>query len=105
MKDNDFENWLIETYKTQDGGRLQNRPISDALSRCRRVEKYEGDLDAHYHKDKMKNLFYKLTYSKDDEETGVTPRHSIPIQGNIYNGTSSLKNAVNLYRQFCVYYR
>ena len=104
MKHNEFENWLNEIYTTQNGGRLQKRPRSDAMSRCKRVERYEGDLDDHYHQYGMKGLLLRLNYTRGDQEAGINPQHSIPIQGNMYNGTSSLKNAVNLYRQFCEYY-
>jgi hypothetical protein len=102
MKENDFEEWLINEYVTRNGGRLQKRPRSDAKSRCKRVEKYEGDLDAHFERDKMRSLLDSLAYSKNDHEAGISPCHSIPIDGNIQNGTASLRNAIKLYYQFCI---
>jgi hypothetical protein len=102
MKENEFETWLKEGYVTRNGTPLEKRPRGDALSRCRRVEKYEGDLDAHFKKDKMRSLLESLTYTKADQEAGVSPQHTIPIDGNILNGTASLRNAVKLYLQLCL---
>ena len=102
MKKNEFDKWLIEKYVTRNGTPLQKRPRSDAKSRCKRVERHEGDLDIHFKKDNMLSLLNKLAYSKGDQESGVSPRHSIPIDGNIQNGTASLRNATNLYCQFCM---
>jgi hypothetical protein len=102
MKENEFDEWLIEEYVTRNGTRLQKRPRSDANSRCKRVERHEGDLDNHFKKDRMRSLLNSLAYSKSDQEAGVSPSHSIPIDGNILNGTSPLRNAINLYCQFCM---
>ncbi|MBM9521267.1 hypothetical protein JWG39_15715 [Desulforhopalus vacuolatus] len=102
MKENEFEKWLIDEYVTRNGTRLQKRPRSDAKSRCKRVEKHEGNLDSHYKMDGMRSLLNSLAYSKSDQDAGVSPKHSIPIEGDILNGTASLRNAVNLYCQFCM---
>lgn len=42
----------------------------------------------------------RLTYSKEDEQDGRPPKHKVPIDGDIYNGTATLKNAVGLYGKF-----
>ena len=102
MKENEFGTWLKEDYVTRNGTHLQKRPRGDALSRCRRVEKYEGDLDIHFKKDNMQCLLESFTYTRADQEAGVSPQHTIPIDGNILNGTASLRNAVKLYLQFCL---
>ncbi len=101
MRKNEFEIWLMESYLTQNGTPLQKRPRSDAISRCKRVEKYEGNLDAHFEKDKMFSLLEKLTYSRADEMAGITPLHAVRIKGNIHNGTASLRSAIKLYQKFC----
>lgn len=41
-----------------------------------------------------------MTYSINDARNNYAPRHSIPINGNIYTGTSTLKAAVNKYVDF-----
>ncbi len=61
------------------------------------VEEYEGDLDAHYSKDEMAGLLKRLTYGRDEEARNISPRHRIPINGDRYTGTATLKAAINLY--------
>lgn len=57
------------------------RVISDCISRCRRVQKYEGDLAGHYIRDQGKQLLNRLSYSIDDSNEEKQPNHSIPIRG------------------------
>jgi hypothetical protein len=82
-----------------------SRVISDCISRCRRVAKYEGDLDVHFNTDKGKLLLDKLAYSRSQAEQSINPKHNIQIKGDkgyfsIYEGTSSLLNAVKRYFDF-----
>jgi|ERR1051325_3104823 hypothetical protein len=95
MRD-DFATWLATTYKTRAGGRLVVAAQRDAISRCRRVEASEGDLDSHYERDQMRALLERFTMSRHD----LAPAHQIEISGNVYNGTASLRNALRLYQQF-----
>ena len=41
-----------------------------------------------------------LRIPKADERQNRPARHQIPIDGNVYNGTATLRSAVSLYRQF-----
>ena len=66
--------------------------VGSRISNCKRVERYEGDLDAHYDADGLASLMDCLSPKR--------PEHKVPIDGNIYNGTATLKNAVGLYRDF-----
>ncbi len=84
-----FREWLSRKYK---GANV----ISTRIANCKRVEKYEGDLDKHYAKDGGKGLLEKLTLSKHDS----LPNHKIPIDGDIYYGTATLKQATKLYFAF-----
>lgn len=95
MRD-DFATWLATTYKTRTGSRLVVAAQRDAISRCRRVEASEGDLDAHYDRDQMHDLLARFTLSRHD----IAPAHQIEIVGDVYNGTASLRNALRLYQQF-----
>jgi hypothetical protein len=90
----DFQQYL------RDVRRLSDRTIGSRLSNCRRVEQYEGDLDEHFESDQCQNLLWRLTYSADDQDRGSTPRHRIPIDGDMRTGTATLKQAVALYVQF-----
>lgn len=105
MRDSEFGTWLEQSYRTMDGTQLEARPRMDAKSRCRRVERYEGDLDSHFAQDEMQGLLQDLTYSRADHFSGILQQHRVPIDGDVVNGTASLRNAVNLYRQFCMDWR
>ncbi len=92
MLEKQFYNWLC---KKHTGGTPNSR-----LSNCKRVEKHEGDLDNHFSNDKGESLLLKVSYSKDDKRNNQKASHNIPINGDIYNGTATLKQAVNLYFKF-----
>jgi len=101
MRDDEFAIWLEQRYVTKQGGRLGERPRSDARSRCKRVERYEGNLDTHFATDRLQALLDSLAYSRGDADRGVGPGHRVPIDGDAVSGTASLRSAVSLYRQFC----
>lgn len=93
-----FEAYLV---KRGDGPRI----ISDCLSRCRRVQRYEGDLWEHFKRDGANELLSRLTYTTDDLKNRREPAHRIVINGSkgymsIYEGTQSLHNAVLKYVDF-----
>lgn len=91
MDRNGFYNWLISSRH------LQENTANSRLSNCMRVCKYEGDLDLHYSRDRCRNLLNRLAYSAYDYEKHIPPRHRVPINGNIYTGTATLRAAVQLY--------
>ena len=86
MKEVPFRVWL----KVERG--LNAGTVGSRISNCRRVERHEGDLDVHYDFDELDGLLQRL---KPGE-----PEHGIPIAGDVYNGTATLKNAVSLYFDF-----
>jgi len=92
MNETLFYNWLCKKYS---GGTPRSR-----LSNCQRVEQYEGDLDEHFMKDRGASIIDKLSYSANDQHNNRIAKHNIPIAGNTYNGTATLKQAVNLYFKF-----
>ena len=79
---------------------LAERTVGSRISNCRRLERYEGDLDVHFQADGMASLMRNLTYSTEDENRNRTARHHIPIDGNVRDGTATLKRAAGLYQQF-----
>ncbi|MDE0195385.1 MAG: hypothetical protein OXP08_07515, partial [bacterium] len=81
-----FRTWLDVERKLGTG------TVASRISNCRRVEHYEGALDAHYDADGLTGLLDRLNPKR--------PQHKIPIDGDIYNGTATLKSAVGLYRAF-----
>lgn len=93
MNEIDFAKWMKSNGYDES-------TIRSRISNCQRVSEYEGDLDVHYEKDECKSLLKRLKYSTNDKREGISPRHSIPINGDIYNGTATLRQAVNLYIKF-----
>ena len=101
--------WLIvDEYKFRiylEKKNLSFRVVGDYISRCKRVERYEGDLDSNFIKDGGANIIRKLTYTKEDEKMCRQPIHSIEFKGSkgfttIFDGTHSLRNAVESYFEF-----
>lgn len=88
-----FKDWL--EFNGKPLNTIQNR-----ISNCRNVENYEGDLDQHFIKDYGLSLLKKLSYSTSDERNNSPAKHKIPIDGNMRNGSATLKQAVNLYMTF-----
>ena len=80
--------------------RFSERTIGSRTSNCKRVERYEDDLDRHFDNDQCKGLLWRLTYSTNDQDSGRTPRHSVPIIGDLRTGSATLKQAVGIYVQF-----
>jgi hypothetical protein len=92
MREEKFNSWLLSKFK--------KTVAQSRFSNCVRVESNVGDLDEHYQKDECNSIIEKLTYSAKDQRNNVPKRHPIEIDGNIYNGTATLKQAVKLYVQF-----
>ena len=88
-----FETWLAVRG-------LGSGTIASRISNCERVEEFEGDLDAQFAADRLTRLLERLTYSTEDERFRRKPNHTVPIAGNIRNGSATLKSAVKLYHAF-----
>lgn len=93
MKEENFKKWLIKNGQ-------DTRTIQSRISNCKTVEKHEGNLDDHFIKDNGLSLFDKLSYSSNDERRDLPAKHRIPINGNIRNGSATLKQATKLYMTF-----
>lgn len=96
MQSEAFKFWLCDKF--------EESTAKSRLSNCARVEKYEGDLDIHFEQDQLCILLKKLTYSKEDQRQNYPQRHAIPIAGDIYKGTATLRNAISLYKDFKLNY-
>ena len=96
MQDVSFGVWLI----TERERPLKPSTAGSRIANCRRVEAFEGDLDTMYDADHLDGMIERLTYSRDDARYGRQPKHRVPIDGDIYDGTATLKSAVRLYRDF-----
>lgn len=85
-----------------------SRVISDCISRCRRVQKHEGDLSEHFKMDQGRSLLDKLSYSLIEANQSIHPKHSVTITGrkgfiSLYEGTQSLNHAVRRYFEYLSY--
>lgn len=103
MREEEFNLWLRNVYVTRDGGRMDASTRGSRTANCKTVENYEGDLDEHVERDGLKDLLSRLAYSTTDERQNNKARHRIPINGNVRNGSSTLKSAIGLYQQFREY--
>src|SRR5690349_16891724 len=100
MQEEAFRSWLSKHHQNGDGLTLDIRTIGSRISNCRTIERYEGDLDLHFNQDHLRGLLERLKYSTGDERANRPPLHNIPIDGNIRNGTATLRSAVSLYKRF-----
>jgi hypothetical protein len=97
MKEREFTEWLEGRYVTPDGTRMQAPARASRVSNCRRIDEQLGDLDGHWRRDQLSDVIDLLTYSRHD----AGPKHRIPIAGDAYTGTATLRAAARLYAHFC----
>ena len=95
-----FRDYLRCLRKRDGGVRLQEGTIQSRINNCKNVERHEGDLDQHFDKDRCRDLLQRLSYSIVDHDTHNPPNHKIPIDGDLRNGSATLKSAVKLYAEF-----
>lgn len=95
MRLEEFKEWLQDKYIGVP------TTVNNRISNCKLVEKYYTDLDLHFTTDKCKSIIEDLSYSTENERQNLPPKHLIPIDGNIRNGSATLKQAVKLYVEFC----
>ncbi len=88
-----FKEWLKKA-------KYKDTVINSRISNCNRICNYEGDIDDLFNKDKCKDLLKRLSYTKEDKIYHNKPKHRIPIKGDVYNGTATLRSALNLYIEF-----
>lgn len=93
MNEIGFREWLVEQG-------YDERTVGSRVSNALRVDRFEGDLDGHFDTDECETLVARLTYSTADERLRNPPRHAIPIDGHVRNGTATLKQAVVLYVRY-----
>lgn len=94
MKREDFKEWLQLQYP--------DTPVTvkNRLANCANVERAYGNLDDHFLKDRCSLIISELNYTTEDERNDMPQRHKVIINGNIRNGSATLKQAVNLYVDF-----
>ena len=89
-----FKNWLLASG-------LKKSTAENRVANCATVEREQHvDLDVCYVNDRCEHLIDLLTYSHEDKRRNRPPRHSIPIDGDVYNGAATYKAAVKKYVAF-----
>lgn len=97
MKEKEFSDWLVKSGK-------QENSAQSVLSRVKRIEEVYPDLDSRIEDNSIEKLLNVFAYTKQDEAKKRIPLHKIKIDGNQYNGTQSLRNALAQYIEFrCAY--
>lgn len=86
MLESKFKSYLKNNLFQSDG------TIVSRINNLRRIENYYGNLDDNYERNELNSIFDALTLKK-----GENIKHSIPINGDAYNGTATLKAALGLY--------
>ncbi|MDR0828163.1 MAG: hypothetical protein LBN33_09885 [Desulfovibrio sp.] len=94
MRKEKFRAWLCRVKG------LQASTAGSRISNCERIESFEGNLDELFEQDRLDGLLKKLSYSKQDQRQYTLSRHAIPIDGDVYNGTATLRSAARLYQEF-----
>ena len=94
MQEQQFRAWLRDVREQVDGS------IATRVADCKLVERHEADLDAHWNADGLTGLLDRLTYSREAERNGRSPKHNVPTKGDLYTNSATFKAAVNLYREF-----
>lgn len=95
-----FEQWLKDKGISSFG---------NYISRLKKIEEVEGDLDKIYDMDKCADLIIKYSYSREDQINELSPRHKIPIKSqsknkslyeSYFEGTNDYKNRISTYIDF-----
>ena len=94
MQREEFKDWLIKN-KGYDTTTTNSR-----LGNCSTIEQAYGNLDEHYEKDRLNTVSKLLKYSRKDEIEGVKPKPPLEINGDIYNGLATLRQALNRYLEY-----
>jgi len=102
MRKQEFKTWLKSIYISTTGSPLNQSTCRSRIANCQNAEKFEGDLDDHFRADQFTSLLQRLTYSQNDLQRGLATKHNVPIDGILYTGTATLRNAIRLYLQFSI---
>ena len=98
---------MKKNYREWLDGKFPNPNVAfSRFSNTKRVERYYGDLDDLYVKDRLNRVLHDLAYSSDDQRQGVPNPSLIPFSkgANICNGLNTLRSATRLYVEFRDYF-
>ncbi|WP_051532754.1 hypothetical protein [Lachnobacterium bovis] len=93
----EFKEWL---FNNSD---MKGRAVSDAASRCMRIEKsFQVDIEKEYKKDKCESLFAMISYGKKDKDKGLLPPKELKLDTskNSVASISQLRYSLKKYKEF-----
>jgi hypothetical protein len=93
MMQTDFQLWLQQQN-------LDSASVAQQLNRAARVEKYYGNLDRQYTRDRLQSIIDDLLYTPEDEKKRRPNPSKINFEGNIRNNLSLFRYAIEQYRRF-----
>ena len=93
MKKPEYQKWL-------EAQKYQANTVTAQRHRASRVEECYGDLDEHFHTDRLANVIAALAYSKEDQRRNRPNPTKIPFQGDAYSNLASYRDAVKRYQRF-----
>lgn len=93
MRVDEFRAWLEAAGQAQEG-------IATRLANCKAVERWHGDLDTAFDRDRCATLLSQLAYTAQDKASGKPNPSLIPINGDLNNGLATYRSAITLYVRF-----
>ena len=93
MRELEYRNWLA----------MQGREPSTqntSVSVIRRIENAYGDLEQEFALSGLESILADLAYSKSDQKNNDPNPSKVQIDGDVYNGLSSVRTHLNYYRRF-----
>jgi len=91
-----FNDWLNRRFPRSV------HTVQSRLSTALRVEAKFGDLDSHFARDGLATVLSQLEYSSDDKSKNRPNPSPVTIDGDLYTGLASLRQAVRRYQDFSV---
>lgn len=93
MLEADYRNWLAEQGREAS---TQNTSVSA----IKRIAAAYGDLEEEFHLSGLDSILTELSYSAVDARNNEPNPSKLIIDGDIYNGLSSMRTHLNYYRRF-----
>jgi hypothetical protein len=89
----EYREWLRTRYPN-------HKTQTTQWAQAQRIEKYFGDLDEAYDKDKFAAIRASLTYSAADARAGEPNPSPIPIDGDLYKNLNGYRGSLGFYTRF-----
>ena len=88
-----FEVWINQQGYTP-------KTAGSRLSDVGRLDAAFGGLDRLYDRDALQDAFSRLIYSREDQRSGLANPSPVTIEGDLYEGLATMRQALRLYIRF-----